>query len=298
MSPSPRAFSPGVLATLSTAVLTIALGVGASTTIFSVTNAVLLKPLPYRDPDKLVIAGMDLRKRDVHDLPFSNADYIDLRDGTKAYFSDMAGIFTGRMVVPQEDGSPEQISYRRRHHQLLRCAGRQNHLWPRLQRAGWDSPAATARPTPRLTDAPAPLPGIAILSYEYFRRRYGANPAIIGHNIDIPGQPGPLIVGVLAPGFRLYFPPDADVEPAPDIYIANRLGYDSAERKNFSIRPIGRLKEGASLQSAQGAADGIAAQARQTFPSTRPPATTFISRPCASISSKPCAPPFSPSWPR
>ena len=74
-----------------TAVITIALGRRASTTIFSVTNAVLLRPLPYRDPGKLVIAGTDLRKRDVHDLPFSNADYVDLRDGTKGVLSDTAG---------------------------------------------------------------------------------------------------------------------------------------------------------------------------------------------------------------
>jgi putative ABC transport system permease protein len=247
-----------------TAVLTIALGVGASTTIFSVTNAVLLKPLPYHDPGKLVIAGMDLRKRDVHDLPFSNADYSDLRDGTKAYFSDMAGVFTGRLVVPQEDGSPEQVSFAVATTNFFDVMGGKIMLG-RDFNAQDGIPQPQPPPNAAANDAPARLPGIAILSYEYFRRRYGGNTAVLGHNITIPGQPGPLIVGVLAPGFRLYFPPDADVQPSPDIYIANRLGYDSAQRNDFSIRPIARLKEGASLQSAQGAADGIAAQARQTF---------------------------------
>src|ERR1700760_4323924 len=246
-----------------TAVLTIALGVGASTTIFSVTNAVLLKPLPNRDPNKLVIAGMDLRKRDVKDLPFSNADYIDLRDGTKAYFSDMAGVFTGRVVVPQENGTPEQISI------AIATTNFFNVMGGKIL-FGRDFIAQDGIPQPEppannAANPPPQLPGIAILSYEYFRRRFGANTSVLGHNITIPGQPGPMIAGFLAPGFRLYFPPNANVEPAPDIYIANRLNYDSAERNNFSIRPIGRLKDGASLQSAQGAADGIAAQARQTF---------------------------------
>ena len=246
-----------------TAVLTIALGVGASTTIFSVTNAVLLKPLPYRDPGKLVIAGMDLRKRDVHDLPFSNADYVDLRDGTKAYFSDMAGVFTGRTIVPQEDGTPEQISIAVATTNFFDVVGGKIMFG-----RDFNAQDGTPQPQPPANNAgagPPPLPGIAILSYEYFRRRYGANTAVLGHNITMAGQPGPLIAGVLAPRFRLYFPPEADVEPAPDIYIANRLAYDSAERNDFSILPIGRLREGASLQSAQGAADGIAAQARQTF---------------------------------
>src|SRR5689334_14231821 len=91
-----------------TAALTIALGVGASTAIFSVTNAVLLKPLPYREPDRLVVAASDLRKRNVRDFPFSHANFIDLREGTKPVFDDLAGVFTFPLTLQREDGTPEQ----------------------------------------------------------------------------------------------------------------------------------------------------------------------------------------------
>jgi predicted permease len=253
---------PGFTAT---AVITIALGVGASTAIFSVTNAVLLRQLPYKDAGRLVIAGMELRKRNVHNLPFSNADFIDLREGTKDYFADMAGVFTGRIVVQQQDGSPERIGYAFVTTNFFDLMGGKIVLG-----RDFNATDGTPQPQPPVPAAQAAppttrLPMIAILSYEYFRRRFGANPAVIGHTMTIHGQPGPLIAGVLAPGFRLYFPPDADIEPTPDLWIANRLNYDSANRNNFSIRPIGRLKDGARLESVQGAADGVAAQARQHF---------------------------------
>ena len=248
-----------------TAVLTIALGVGASTAIFSVTNAVLLRPLPYKDPGRLVIGGMDLRKRNVHDLPFSNADYIDLREGTKALFTDMAGVFTGRMVVAREDGTPEQIRYAVVTTNFFQLTGAKI-LYGRDFTPQDGLPQPPAPPADAQNAATTRLPQFAILSYEYFRRRYGANQAIIGHTMTFTGRFGPVIAGVLAPGFHLYFPPSADVEASPDIWIANRLDYDAANRKSFSIFPIGRLKDGASLANAQSAADQVAAQARKDFP--------------------------------
>ena len=92
-----------------TAVVTIALGIGACTAIFSVTHAVLLQPLPYKDADRLVFAGMELRQRHVRDMPFSNADYIDMRDGTKDQFEDYAGVATFRQVIVHDDDTPEKV---------------------------------------------------------------------------------------------------------------------------------------------------------------------------------------------
>jgi putative ABC transport system permease protein len=248
-----------------TAVLTIALGVGASTAIFSVTNAVLLQPLPYKDPGRLVIAGMDLRKRNVHDLPLSNADYIDLRDGTKSLFSDFAGVFTDRMVVPRQDGTPEQIRLAVVTTNFFQLMGGKILLGRDFNaQDGLPQPAA---PAPSAQDAASPpLPQFAILSYEYFRRRYGGDTSVIGHSMAFTGRPGPVIAGVVAPGFHLHFPPAANVETAPDIWIANRLDYDAAHRNSFGIWPIGRLKDGVSLAGAQSAADSIAGEARKNFP--------------------------------
>src|SRR5438093_13262716 len=92
-----------------TSIVTIGLGIGASTAIFSVTDAVLLRPLPYKDPDRLVLACSDMRRRNVKDFPLSNADFLDLRNGARNTFEDFAAVTTFRQTLPGIDGRPEQV---------------------------------------------------------------------------------------------------------------------------------------------------------------------------------------------
>ena len=245
-----------------TAVITIALGIGASTAIFSVTHAVLLQPLPYKDADRLVFAGMELRQRHVRDMPFSNADFIDMRDGTKNAFEDYAGVFTFRQVIVHEDGTPEEVKFANTTTNFFRMLGGNIVVGRDFQdEDGSPQPAAAPGAPP-----PAQKPFFAVLSYEYFRRRYGANGSVLGRTIGATaGGPSPIVVGVLAPTFRLYFPPDAEEEPAPDVWIANRLDYDAANRNQFGIRAIGKLKPGTTLEQAQQSVERVAAETRKQY---------------------------------
>src|ERR1700722_2866057 len=249
-----------------TALLTISLGVGASTTIFSVTNAVLLRPLPLKDPHRLVIACSDMRKRNVRDFPFSNADFIDLREGTKNVFQGLAGVFTGHDIFPMQDGTPQQIRYAVVTTDFFRLVGAKVALGRDFDDAD-GMPQEPAPPGGAQPRAPTPrLPDMVILSYEYFQRRYGGNIAVFAQPMITNGQFHAQIVGVLAPGFRLYFPPEANVEAAPEVWFASRLNYDTAHRNGVSIHAVGRLADGVSLQRAQAAADDVAAEARRNFP--------------------------------
>jgi putative ABC transport system permease protein len=250
-----------------TAALTIALGVGASTAIFSVANAVLLRPIPYKNPEQLVILPSDMRNRGVKDFPYSNANFIDLREATKDQFEGLAGVFTFPNTLTGEDGMPEQVHIgfvTTNYFQLVGAkivAGRNF-----VDGDGQPQPPPPAPGTQAAAPPPPQLPIMAIISYEYFQRRFGANPAAIGQYLN-KGKPfSPQIVGVLEPHFQIYFPPSAELEAAPEIWIANRLGYDAAQRNGVSMRVIGRLKQGVSIRRAQAAADQVAAEARKNFP--------------------------------
>jgi putative ABC transport system permease protein len=253
-----------------TAVATIALGIGASTAIFSVTNAVLLKDLPYRDPERLVVMYMDLRNRNNLGMPLSNENYFDIRDGSKSSFEDMAAFRTGRQVLPGPDGAPEQIRLALVTTNFFRLMGHPVAVGRDFQDADGipQPPPPAAQPGAAAPPAQAPpLPTVAILSHEYWQRRYGGDPNVLGQRI--PGGPRPEIVGILAPAFELLMPPGTNVEQKPDIWIADRLAYNNANRNTYGLRPIGRLKPGVPLARAQEQVEAVAAKIRNDFAVSR-----------------------------
>ena len=198
---------------LITATVTIALGVGASTAIFSVTNAVLLRPLPYKDPSRLVLICADMRTRNVRDTPVSNENYVDLHDGAKKMFEDIGAVSTFGLNTPREDGTLEHVSGASVTPNFFSLIGAKIAL-------GRDFEPSDAQPQPPPDPAAAPgtapaLPIMAILSNEYWQRRYGGNRNIVGHETLNFGINRALIVGVLAPGFELLFRPPPTWNPSP-----------------------------------------------------------------------------------
>src|SRR5277367_2335399 len=244
----------------STAILTIALGVGASTAIFSVANAVLLRPLPYKNANHLVNIMSDMRARNVRDFPISAENYIDLHNATKDEFEDTAAVFTGRVVSQAADGTSEQVRLAVATTNFFQLVGARIALGRDFNDAD-GVPQAEPPPGAKPEEVQrAPL--TAILSYEYFQRRYGANPAVLE---TLTSDRGARIVGVLAPHFKLYFPPAADTEPEPEMWFANRLRYDNANRNGVSLHVIGRLKNGVTVERAQAACDAVAVELRKNF---------------------------------
>ena len=245
------------------AVLTLALGIGASTAIFSVANAVLLRPLPYKDPGRLIYACADLKTRNVSDHLWSGPDYMDLRDHASATLEDVAAVSTGRFNLAHDDGSPEEVVIASVTPNIFRLLGTRIVM-------GRDFIDSDGQPDPGTADgAPPPpdqrLPIYAIASQEFFQRRFGGNPAALGQPI---AKHGPILVGVVERGTELLFRPDRDIERRPDLWLAVRLTY-TAPRVAIYLRLIGRLRPGATIQRAQAQADAVAAQTRAIEPAYR-----------------------------
>jgi putative ABC transport system permease protein len=242
--------------------ITIALGVGACTAIFSVVNAVLLRPLPYADSQRLVVLWGELRTRNVKDWPFSPPDFRDLKLQSTGIFEDIAGMIpAGRVPIAEAGGEPEQIRAGAATPNLFRLLG------ARIQ-VGRDFTEDDATPQPQAQpgqQAPARLALAAIISHGFWIRRYGGDPSVVGREIDFGGGRAQ-IVGVLSPEFEMLFPPRANVERVPEMWTATRINYQTANRNNVAFRGIGRLKPGVTVPQAQMQVERVAADLRQHFP--------------------------------
>lgn len=234
-----------------TAVVTLALGIGASTAIFSVVNAVLLRPLPYADAGRLALLWGDLRARNVSDFPFSPPQYQELREQSTA-FRDIAALAPFPAPMQVAGDAPEQVRAMGVTTNLLSVLGvRVLHGRDFTPDDGIAPPPPPPPAAPGGQSGPAapPPPNMLILNHGFWLRRFGGDPSVVGRSVDMGGQTG-TIVGVLGPGFEVLFPPNTNVEPNPDVLIAQRLDYAGAPRFNVFLRLVGRLAPGATFAAA------------------------------------------------
>ncbi len=250
-----------------TAVLTIALGIGATSAIFSVVNAVLLRPLPYHDAARLGTVWSDLRARNVKDFPLPPGDFFDLRKDT-TLFDGFAAITSFRPTIGGDgQGDAEQVSGGAVTTNFFTMLGHRLHVGRNfVEEDGTPNagpPPGDGLPPPGFVPPP-PLPNIAIISYEFWQRRYGGNESIVGKSIEF-GNGRADIVGVLAPNFEILFPPGTSVDARPDILIASRVNFEAGSRNNVSLRVIAKLKQGVSFEQAQAELDRLSADLRSRF---------------------------------
>ena len=251
-----------------TAVLTIALGIGATSAIFSVVNAVLLRPLPYNDAARLGTVWSDLRNRNVKDFPLPPGDFFDMRKDL-TLFDGFAAITSFRPTVGGDgQGEAEQVSGGAVTTNFFNLLGHRIQIGRDFVEAD-----GTPQPAPPVGDALPPpgaqppplLPNIAIISHEFWQRRFGGNGAIVGQSIPF-GNGRAEIVGVLAPAFEILFPPGTNVDPRPDILVASRVNYETGSRNNVSLRVVAKLQPGVSFDQAQSELDRLSTDLRSPFP--------------------------------
>ena len=228
--------SPGFAAI---AILTLALGIGANTAIFSVVNAVLLRPLAFRDPSRLVIVA---EKSPFPTISTSYQNFVDWRDQSRSFESMEATRGTGLTLTGA--GEPELLLARMATAGLFPLLGVEAHIGrtflPEEERAG---------------SAP-----VALLSYGLWQRRFGGSREIIGKPITLGSQPY-TVVGVLPAGFQILQPADVFVPFKP---WAATLPDD----RNWhpGIFAVARLKPGVSREQARAEMVGITKRLEQQYP--------------------------------
>jgi predicted permease len=238
-------------------VLSLAIGIGANTAIFSVVDALLLRPLPYPDPDRLAVLW--LRSPGINipqDWP-SPGQYIDIRTENRS-FADMS-ISQGRPGTLLASDRPERIDLLHTSSGLFRLLGAKPFMG-RLLLPEEDAPGK---------------PAVAILSYGAWQRLFHADPNILGKTVTLIGarrigtgeaKNQFTVAGVLTPAFLLtseVMPTVGSIDKA-DIFLPLPLGPDAVNRRgdeNYNL--MARLKRGVSMQQAQADIGAIAARIRE-----------------------------------
>jgi predicted permease len=235
------------------AVLTLALGVGANTAIFSIVDAVLLRSLPYRNPDRLVRVFFNEPGVGLRDVRFSEPELEDLQ--TRAgVFDDVTPIFEGNEDVIGA-GEPERVEGVNGSFSYFSLLG----VTPQIG---------------RLFGPQDFVPGFAytvVISDGLWHRAYGADPNIVGRTLRLDNDPM-TIIGVLPPGFRH---PGPTVSGDVEVFGAGGFIGDPFPKPmrgtRILVHGIGRLKPGLTLAQAQARLTALAAELRHAFPGDYPP---------------------------
>jgi putative ABC transport system permease protein len=222
------------------AVLTLALGIGGNTAIFSVVNAVLLRPLPYPNPEQLAMVWMDNRKQGVHDDITSYPNFVDYKQQNQS-FQDLAGFANYRPNLTG-DGEPEELT-------------------GAVVTANFFSVLGVSPVIGRGFAPEEEQPGsdqVVVLSDGLWKRRFGGDPGIVGQKIMLSGNPHD-VIGVMPPGFQ--FPSKAEIWRP--LALSDRL---RQARGSFWLAVVGRLRPAVTPSQAQADMDTIAARLEQDFP--------------------------------
>jgi predicted permease len=249
-----RAFARNPGFTL-TAILSLAIGIGANTSIFSVANALLLRPLPYKDANRLVILWNRSPGLDITQDWFSTAQFLDIKNGHHGF--EQLAVASGGNENLTGEGEPERVGTIRMSSNLLPMLGAQTALG-RVFLPDEDVPGRA---------------GTAVLTFGMWMRRYGGDPRMLGKSITINGQAYE-VVGILAQGFSL----PKEVLPIlygaerPDVFLPFPLGPKAGGiRTHEDYNIIGKLKPGVSVTQAQAEMDTITARLRRDYPDSYPP---------------------------
>ena len=231
------------------AVLSIALGIGANTTVFSVINAVLLRSVPYKDPNTLMLLWGDspgapsLRNHS----QVSATDVADYRAQTNVF--EEVATYSGWYPTMTGDGEAERI--------------------PGIQVGDGFFKIMKGQPLlGRVFTAEEQVDGkdfVIVLGYGLWQRRFGGDPNIVGKTVQLSGRPYS-IVGVMGPDFHPL--PATLVSPEGQFYRSVAENYDDSARDERHLRAIARLKPGATVEQARSDVKAIAQRLEQQHPET------------------------------